>query len=454
LQLRNTRLLTAAGRIGPGVLIAIAVVAVLGIGTAGALCKLALNCGYGHVASDAEILRGLQQANANAPKASLPPGFREDVVANGFTYPTDFAFLPGGDVLVAVKNGLVYRVTPGHPGRHVVLDLRSRIATFDYRGIMTVAVSPTFARDRRFYVLYVLRPRGHEDDTTVARFSSFVLPTRGGPATHEHVLVGSVTARTCSTLPATADCLPSDLDHDGAQAAFARDGTIFLATGDGGGHDTRIEPTALQAQNPNSLSGKILHIEPSGDGVPGNPWWNGDPHANRSKVWAIGLRNPFRLTLDPRSSIPIIGDVGANLFEEVDAAPPGANLGWPCYEGVAREALYSKTAACLSLYRKPRSALTWPLVDLPHPSADVVVGGTFSPAGFPPPYRGAYFFGDWTRGWVRYVHIAPGDARILGRPRVFARRAPGPVALHVGPDGLLYYLNLNSGDLRRIAYVG
>jgi hypothetical protein len=53
------------------------------------------------------------------------------------------------------------------------------------------------------------------------------------------------------------------------------------------------------------------------------------------------------------------------------------------------------------------------------------------------------------------VHIAPGDARILGRPRVFARRAPGPVALHVGPDGgLLYYLNLNSGDLRRIAYVG
>jgi len=240
LLLRNTRLLAAAGRIGPGVLIAIAVVAVLGIGTAGALCKLALNCGYGHVASDAEILRGLQQANANAPKASLPPGFREDVVANGFTYPTDFAFLPGGDVLVAVKNGLVYRVTPGHPGRHVVLDLRSRIATFDYRGIMTVAVSPTFARDRRFYVLYVLRPRGHADDTTVARFSSFVLPTRGGPATHEHVLVGSVTARTCSTLPATADCLPSDLDHDGAQAAFARDGTIFLATGDGGGHDTRI----------------------------------------------------------------------------------------------------------------------------------------------------------------------------------------------------------------------
>jgi len=145
LQLRNTRLLTAAGRIGPGVLIAIAVVAVLGIGTAGALCKLALNCGYGHVASDAEILRGLQQANANAPKASLPPGFREDVVANGFTYPTDFAFLHGGEVLVAVKNGLVYRVTPGHPGRHVVLDLRSRIATFDYRGIMTVAVSPADA---------------------------------------------------------------------------------------------------------------------------------------------------------------------------------------------------------------------------------------------------------------------------------------------------------------------
>ena len=434
-------------------LLAVAVIAVLGIGTGGALCKFKYDCGIGVGKSlnDAGLLHKLQGQDAKEPPAKLPPGFRERIVARGFTYPTDFAFLPGGDVLVSEKNGLVLRVTPGRPGHHIVLDLRRRVATDNFRGIMTVAVSPTFARDRTIYVLYVPRAAGTpQTTTTVARFSAFVLGAKGADPPHEHVLIGSVTAPTCSQLPPTADCLSSDLDHDGAQVAFAKDGTLYLATGDGGGHDNRVEPSALSAQDPNALAGKILHITRTGAGLPDNAWWNGNPRANRSKVWAVGLRNPFRVTLDPRTSVPIAGDVGRHAYEEIDAATRGANMGWPCWEGPEKLALYAKTRMCISMYRSPPRSLRAPLIAIAHPESATIVGGTFAPATFPPPYAGAYFFADWDRGWIRFVHIRADDDAIVGRQRVFATGAPGPVALHLGPGGDLYYLALNAGDLRRI----
>lgn len=436
----------------------IAVVAVLGVGTGGALCKFEYDCGIGFGASlgDSGLLHKLRQKDRSEPTATLPPGFRERIVARGFTYPTDFAFLPNGDVLVSEKNGLVYRVTPGKPGRRAVLDLRRRLDTVDYRGIMTVAVSPTFARDRTIYVLYVPKPRGApQGATTVARLSAFQLPaTTGAGRPHEHVLIGGLSVPTCSALLPTADCLSSDLDHDGGEVAFARDGTLFVATGDGGGYDSRVELTALRAQNPEALAGKILHITRQGYGLPGNPWWNGDKRANRSKVWAIGLRNPFRVTLDPRTSVPIVGDVGRHAYEEIDAATRGANLGWPCWEGPVHVAIYAKTPTCAALYHEPRRSLKWPLVAIAHPESATIVGGAFAPSDFPPPYRGTYFFADWSRGWIRDVRIRPDDGGIVGAPHLFATGAPGPVAVHAGPNGALYYLALDSGDLRRVAVVG
>ena len=436
-----------------GAAVAAGLLGVVTLGTGAALCKLKYDCGigFGKSLNDSGLLRKLQREDAAAPKAHLPRGFREQIVARGFTYPTDFAFLPGGDVLVSVKNGVVYRVTPGRAGHRVVLDLRRRVATSDYRGIMTVAASPAFARNRTIYVLYVPKPRAASQvSTTVARFSAFVLPARGAGAPREHVLIGSVTVPTCSALPATADCLSSDRDHDGAQVAFGKDGTLYLSTGDGGGFDNRVEPSAVSAQSPDALAGKVLHVDAEGRGLPGNPWWNGNPRANRSKVWALGLRNPFRMTLDPRTSVPIVGDVGRHAYEEIDAATRGANLGWPCWEGAVRNRLYSGTPTCQSLYRRdtrPRAGL---LLAIPHPKSVTIVGGSFAPPAFPAPYRGAYFFADWVRGWIRYVHLLPDDAAIAGLPRTFATGAPGPIAIHVGPDGHLYYLTLDAGDLRRI----
>jgi glucose/arabinose dehydrogenase len=441
LRLRAVLADTSAWSIS-GVLVALAVVAVLGIGGAGALCKLALNCHTGGI-DDAKVLRDAQLASRGSPLAAFPRGFRETVVARGFRLPTDFAFLPGGRFLVSEKEGHVYEVGPGGDKR-VVLDLSRRIDTYDYRGIITVAASPAFARDRRFYVLYVLKHR-KSHGTTVARFSSFRLPRSGGRAVGERVLLGSTTAASCTDVPATADCLPSDLDHDGAEAVFAPDGSVFVATGDGGGYDDRLEPSALAAQNPDSLSGKVLHITPDGRGLPGNPWWNGDPTANRSKVWAVGLRNPFRVDFDRALRKPIVGDVGRRRFEELDVVAKGGNYGWPCFEGTARVGVYEHAPLCRALYARPPETTSRPTLELRHPTANSIVAGVAAPRSFPARYRGAFLFGDWVRDIIWYADLSGARA-----PHTLATHVPGPVALHVSPNGELYYLALNSGDLRRI----
>src|SRR5581483_6455600 len=99
---------------------------------------------------------------------------------------------------------------------------------------------------------------------------------------------------------------------------------LFVGTGDGAPIDDFDD--AWRAQDLDSLGGKILHVSTSGEGLPSNPFWNGDPAANRSRVWAYGLRNPFRLTLHPGDGLPFVGDVGENATEEIDAVTAGATL--------------------------------------------------------------------------------------------------------------------------------
>ena len=90
---------------------------------------------------------------------------------------------------------------------------------------------------------------------------------------------------------------------------------------------------ALRALSVDSLNGKILRIDPiTGEGYPDNPFYNGNPNSNRSKVYSLGLRNPFRTTVNTFTNEPFIGDVGWGTWEELNTGR-GKNFGWPCYEG-------------------------------------------------------------------------------------------------------------------------
>lgn len=76
-----------------------------------------------------------------------------------------------------------------------------------------------------------------------------------------------------------------------------------------------------------------MRVDPlTGLGVPTNPFWDGDPNSNRSRVYQLGVRNPFPFTIHPTGEV-WIGDVGDTEWGEINHGPAGADFGWPCFEG-------------------------------------------------------------------------------------------------------------------------
>ena len=419
---------------------------VIAVGALGsASCKLWLNCHIGGGEPDA-------QPSPNADRASLPDGFAERTVGTGLVEPTDFAFLPDGRILITEQRGRI-RVLDRTGSLHTVLDYRRQVAGGGSRGMVALAVDPEFRARAYVYVLYAMSPGGVR---MRARLSRFTWRNHRLDPKSERPLIGAAPgAGSCRRLPASADCLPVDSQHVGAQIAFAADRTLFLSTGDGGGEGSgdEVEPISLRAQDVNGLGGKVLRITRAGEGLASNPFWNGDPRANRSKVWAYGFRNPFRLTLRPGSDLPYVTDNGHRQYEEINVVRRGINAGWPCYEGRVRALVYRDTSFCQARYRRD-TVVTGPRLELERDESAVIVGGDFEQGGrFPSSYRGAYFFADWAYGWLDYLpreREAPSNAG----PVRFAQGLPGPVALRFGLDGRLYYLSYSRGELRRIDYLG
>ena len=413
-----------------------------GLGAVG-LCKFtSIECYY--------LLHGdpLEQTSGTV---SLAEGFSTEVVASGLDQPTAFDFLPDGRILVGEKEGLVKLIEDGEVASTPVLDLREKVNSALYRGLMAVAVDPDFEQNRFVYVAYSARREGVEaEKATYVVVSRFVLS--GASAGGERVILGNDGEKTgdCAELSATADCLPSDVDHIGADIAFAKNGTLFVSTGDGGGHE-RVEETAFSAQDVDSLAGKILRVTRDGRGLASNPFFGGDTNANRSKVWALGLRNPFRLTLAPGADLPVVADVGWTTADEISVAPARANLGWPCFEGRTRTPEYRETDRCLATYSNGDPTVQ-PIIDIPHEGVNSVTGGVFYTGdAYPQEYR-EYFYADWAQNWIRHASIGPDGGVLRDKPSGFAEDAGGPVAFRMGPDGLLYYLALNFRELHRITY--
>jgi glucose/arabinose dehydrogenase len=391
-----------------------------------------------------------------AARLELAPGFETDVVASGLTAPTAFAFLPDGRILVAEQAGVVRLVEDGEVAARPFLDISDHVNSHYERGLLGLAVDPDYAANGLVYLLYTYendadRPRL----TKTARLTS--VRARGDFASHETetVLLGRRVGSTCRPFPRGSDCIPNEwIGHSVGDLAFADDGTLFVSIGDASSWDAAT-PDALRAQDLDSLAGKLLHVTREGKGVPTNPFWNGDPDAARSKVWAYGLRNPFRFGLSPADGTPYVGDVGWETFEEIDVAAAGANLGWPCYEGNARQPKYARMAACRSLYARGGSATTRPLVAWSRGTLRAsAIGGSFNTGpAFPPVFDGAYFYGDFVRGVIQYVHVDHRD-RLVSGPWRFATGTRTPVDIQFGPNGALYHLSVMDGELRRIRFTG
>lgn len=404
-------------------------------------------------------------AQNNQSDHNLPSGFVREIVVKGLDAPTAFAVAPDGRIYFTQKSGAVKVFYEGRLLRENFIDLSPEVNHAYNRGLMGIVLHPDFPKTPFVYLAYAYQPKeAGQNKETGARLSRIVRVTadpdnlnRALPGSTFVLLGGGGTyARignpdrsdappfTCEDARGASvhDCVPVEgTAHQINDMVFGADGALYVAVGDGGEH----VKAGQRAQDVNSLSGKILRINPiTGAGYANNPFYDRNPLSNRSKVFALGLRNPFRLTIAPKTGELFIGDVGAAAWEEVNRGRRGANFGWPCFEGA-----YPANGAddCATLHANP-SKVVFPVHAYEHSNGRVaVVGGDIYQGDiFPKDYRGAYFFADYNAGIIWAMNSAARTVEIAE----FASGFSGVVQIRAGSDGGLYVLSIRSGTLERI----
>jgi glucose/arabinose dehydrogenase len=230
---------------------------------------------------------------------------------------------------------------------------------------------------------------------------------------------------------------PTNANHNGGRLGFLGQ-NLYFATGDGGGAGDETG----NAQNLNSLLGKLIRIDPRRRGghrytVPaGNPFVG---RAGRDEIFAYGLRNPFRWSFDRTSSKKkvriAIGDVGQSAFEEINylnlSGARGGNFGWNRWEG-------------FTPYKGGGRGTIKPSLVLPHPPNCSVIGGLVVRDRSLPALRGRYVFTDFCNGKI--LSFKPHLGRAAGRPT--GLEIPSVTSFGESLKGTLFVTSLDGGVYR------
>ena len=219
-----------------------------------------------------------------------------DTVATGLQAPWGLGFLPDGRAVVTERDTReVLLVDPagGEPQQVGVLGDPVAEGDAGEGGLLGVAVSPDFARDRMLYFYLSTAV-----DNRIVR----------APLDRQDRL---------GTPEVLLDGIPTGFIHDGGRLRFGPDGLLYASTGETGNPDF--------APDRSSLAGKILRITPDGEPAPGNP----DPD---SPVWTWGHRNVQGLAFDDDGNL-WASEFGQSTYDELNLIRKGGNYGWPSVEG-------------------------------------------------------------------------------------------------------------------------
>ncbi len=206
-------------------------------------------------------------------------------------------------------------VADRHGRKHTFLDISKRTTMEGERGLLSMAFDPHFQKNHLVYTYSTNRDGNIEVDEFHASARRARRKTR----------------RTVIKIPH-----PGESNHNGGTLQFGPGGLLYFGTGDGGSGGDPPE----NAQNKHVLLGKLIRINPHKHGhkrysIPRSNPFVGRP--GRNEIYALGLRNPFRFSFDPKTKHILIGDVGQDHWEEVDYESPkrlrGANFGWDHFEG-------------------------------------------------------------------------------------------------------------------------
>lgn len=350
----------------------------------------------------------------------------------GLELPTGMAFLPDGSALVTEKGGFdkfgkgrVRHVTQTG-GNEVVLTLD--VCSEFERGLLGVAVDPHFGTNGFVYLYRTLDLSGEcaSDDAPFAersgsatnRVARFTWTGDSIDDSSELVLVDGISG--------------SNVAHHGGGLAFGPDGMLYVAAGG----NSRDDDHTVPSRDLSRLEGKILRVttDPDNPVPPDNPFL-GEAEAD-PRVWASGFRNPFGIGIHPVDGTVMVGDVGAEQFEELNLVSAGGDYGWPQKEGFEDGPFPGNAASTAD-----------PIHVYDHSGGcRAVIAGNFLAEGR---------MGAGTKDLFAFTDFSCGRVWLLdhrnpeGEIQYIAQIPHGKSDLTVGPDGLIYVVGLE-GEVWRI----
>jgi glucose/arabinose dehydrogenase len=321
------------------------------------------------------------QAPVTPPVQAPPPAALTLALApfaSNLSSPT-FLAAPPGDArqFIVERAGRILLMQNGALLAQPFLDIRTLTDTTGEGGLLSMAFDPGYANNGRFYVYRT--NASHE--IVVERYTVSADPNRADAASGITII----------QIPH-----PNFTNHYGGLLAFGPDGFLYLGTGDGG---SAGDPNG-NAQNPNSLLGKLLRLDVGNASaaapyaIPAtNPY--SSQNGSRPEIWALGLRNPWRYTFDADQLY--IADVGQDQREEINlesSAQGGLNYGWNRMEG----------SACYQAQSCDRTGLALPVLEYSHADAGnpcSITGGYVYRGSAIPELAGRYLYSDYCAGFLR-----------------------------------------------------
>ncbi len=315
------------------------------------------------------------------------------------------------------------------------LNIHNKVTPVNYsfgneQGLLGLAFSPNYASDGNFYVNYTNKTG--IGNSVIARYHVSSDPDSADVASEEILL----------TIHQPYD------NHNGGCLRFGADGYLYCGFGDGG----LFGDPQNRAQNTDSLQGKILRIDvSSGTGYtipPSNPFVvsGGAP-----EIWAYGIRNPWRFSFDRLTNDLWIGDVGQDIWEEIDVQGAGAaggiNYGWRCYEG---NTSYN-SAGCSGI-----GSYTPPVYTYSHASINgcSITGGYVYRGNAYPAMQGYYFYADFCNGKIYSLSPTYTSALAVSMPLqyfvTFGENNDGELFVGSQYNGTIYSIAQNTTSLNEL----
>lgn len=381
--------------------------------------------------------------NEQSADTSLPAGVARVFPGLSFSMITDIRVQAdaAGDayLFVVEKDGTIRRLDPNAeaPSAELYLDVSDLedLTTAGEQGLLGLAFDPDHVNNGFFYVHLV---KENPRRVVIARFhDDGTLPV--DPGTQEEVLIAD-----------EFEFRSSATNHVAGGMAFGPvDGHLYLTMGDGGGS---FDPDGA-AQDRTDLRGSILRIDVSTTGSGGMPNYTvpptnpfvGNGDGFREEIFAYGLRNPFRISIehiDAQTQRLWVGDVGQNAREEVDIVVAGGNYGWDCREGTRTVSTANASPACDML---DDDDFEPPALEYDHSLGQSITGGhVYTGNRFAGELTGRYVYGDFISGriWAHDPDSGVNDLLVDTDLRIST--------FGTGPDGELYIGDFDGGGLYRL----